>query len=351
MPNSSVHAGFVRTFHGPASEPDDAVTSELADLRPELLAHCYRMLGSLADAEEQVQETMLRAWRSREDYRPELGSVRSWAYRIATNCCLTSLAGRARRPLPSGIGPASDDPFAPLTRDMEVPWLQPFPGSTSGLTTDPAARVAGRDAIRLAFVAALQLLPARQRAVLILRDVLAFSAAEVAALIETSVAAVNSALQRARQTLKAGAPQQETMDGGDVERSVVDAYLTAFERADVAGLTKLLADQAILEMPPVPLWYRGREDYAAFMRRVFDLRGTRWRTERLVVNGQPAFLAHALDPSGRFQPHTLQVLTVSGGRITRNVVFADPQVLAALHPESGGPAGSWSSKRVGGAGV
>lgn len=314
----------------PTAAQPDQLTGQLEQLRPELLAHCYRMLGSMADAEEQVQETLLRAWRSRASFRPELGSVRTWAYRIATNCCLTSLAGRQRRPLPSGIGQASDDPQAPLTPDFEVPWLQPFPGATGALPIDPAARVVGRDGIRLAFVAALQLLPARQRAVLILRDVLAFSAVEVAALIESSVASVNSALQRARQTLRTKAPEPETMDGAAAERQVVDRYVEAFERADVAGLTKLLADQAILEMPPVPLWYRGRDHYAEFMRRVFRLRGTDWRLQRCVANGQPAFLARARDQAGGFRPHSLQVLTVTDGRISRNVVFADPAVLAAF---------------------
>lgn len=305
-------------------------TQELERLRPELLAHCYRMLGSVTDAEEQVQETMLRAWRSRDSFRPELGSLRTWAYRIATNCCLTSLSGRARRPLPSGIGPAGKDPDAPLTPDFEVPWLQPFPGSAAMAPADPAARVIGRDAIRLAFVAALQLLPARQRAVLILRDVLAFSAAEVAVLIESSVASVNSALQRARQTLRAKAPQLESMDTGAAERRVVDEYVAAFERADVAALAKLLADQAVLEMPPVPWWLCGRDHYAAFIRRAFVLRGTEWRLERRQANGQEAVVARVRAASGELQVHSLQVFTVSGGRISRTVVFADPAVFAAF---------------------
>lgn len=305
------------------------VDSELEQLRPELIAHCYRMLGSVHDAEEQVQETLLRAWRARDSYDAERASVRTWVYRIATNTCLTSLSGRARRPLPSGMFAASDDPQAPLTPALEVPWLQPIPDSAVTLAADPAARVVASDSIRLAFVAALQLLPARQRAVLILRDVLAFSAAEVADMIDTSVAAVNSALQRARLTLDTRSPRLETTAPTAAEQQVVDSYVAAFERADVAGLTKLLADQVVMEMPPVPLWYRGREHYAAFMHRVFALNGTQWRVERTTANSQPAFVAYAL-LDGRYQLHTLQVLTVADGRISRNVVFRDPVVFAAF---------------------
>ncbi len=303
--------------------------SDLEQLRPELIAHCYRMLGSVHDAEEQVQETLLRAWRARDSYDAERASLRTWVYRIATNTCLTSMSGRARRPLPSGLVAASDDPLAPLTPAVEVQWLQPIPDSKVALGADPAARVVGRDSIRLAFVAALQLLPARQRAVLILRDVLAFSAAEVADMIDTSVPAVNSALQRARRTLDSQAPRLETTTPTPAELRVVDAYLAAFERADVEGLTKLLADQAVLEMPPVPLWYRGRAHYAAFMQRVYSLRGTHWKVERITANGQPAFVAYAL-LEGHYRLHTLQVLTVADGQISRNVVFQDPAVFAAF---------------------
>ncbi|HEX8769556.1 MAG TPA: sigma factor-like helix-turn-helix DNA-binding protein, partial [Acidimicrobiales bacterium] len=202
---------------------------------------------------------------------------------------------------------------------LDVPWLQPFPDARvdTGLQTD----------IRLALVAALQVLPARQRAVLILRDVLEFSAAEVAAQLATTVAAVNSALQRARAALS---------DLGDVEtisepphrelRAVVDRYLRAFEAADVPALVTLLTDEVVLEMPPLPLWYRGRRDYGRFMRRVFEMRGGGWATRLLTANGQPAFAAYAPHVDDQLRVHTLQVLTVTGGRVAANVVFADRRI-------------------------
>jgi RNA polymerase sigma-70 factor, ECF subfamily len=287
--------------------------------RGELLAFCYRMAGSFHEAEDLVQETMLRAWRARERYDPARASVRTWLYRIATNVCLSALEGRARRPLPSGLGAPSDDPGAPLTPALDVPWLQPFPDVRvdTGLRTD----------MRLALVAALQAVPPRQRAVLILRDVLDFSANEVAGQLGTTVPAVNSALQRARAAVSDLGDVEDVSEPDDPEvRSVVDRYLRAFEAADVPALVGLLAADAVLEMPPVPLWYRGRRDYGRFMQRVFDLRGIGWATNLLTANGQPAFAAYAPEPDGRLGLHTLQVLTVTGSRVAANVVFADPLV-------------------------
>jgi RNA polymerase sigma-70 factor (ECF subfamily) len=287
--------------------------------RGELLAFCYRMAGSFHEAEDLVQETMLRAWRAQERYDPARASVRTWLYRIATNVCLSALAGRARRPLPSGLGAPSDDPGAPLTPALDVPWLQPFPDGRvdAGLRTD----------MRLALVAALQAVPPRQRAVLILRDVLDFSAAEVAAQLGTTVPAVNSALQRARSSAADLGEAEAVREPDDPEvRAVVDRYLRAFEAADVPALVRLLTDDAVLEMPPVPLWYRGISDYGLFMHRVFEMRGSGWGTTRHTANGQPAFAAYAPQPDGRLGLHTLQVLTVTGGRVAANVVFADPRV-------------------------
>jgi RNA polymerase sigma-70 factor (ECF subfamily) len=266
-----------------------------------------------------VQETMLRAWRAQERYDPARASVRTWLYRIATNVCLSALVGRTRRPLPSGLGAPSDDPGAPLTPALDVPWLQPFPDARAdtGLRTD----------MRLALVAALQFLPARQRAVLILRDVLDFSAAEVAAQLTTTVAAVNSVLQRARAAISGLGDAERVREPDDPEvRAVVDRYLRAFETADLPALVGLLTDAVVLEMPPVPLWYRGRGDYGQFMRRVFELRGSGWATRPLRANGQPAFAAYAPQADGRLWVHSLQVLTVTGGRVAANVVFADPQL-------------------------
>jgi RNA polymerase sigma-70 factor, ECF subfamily len=296
---------------------------ELEPYRGELVAYCYRMLGSFHEAEDLAQETMLRAWKARDRYDHTRASVRTWLYRIAANACLSALEGRARRPLPSGLGAPSDDPRAPLTAAFDIPWLEPFPDARfdTGLRAD----------MRLALVAALQVLPPRQRAVLVLREVLEFSAAEVAAQLETTVAAVNSALQRARAALANVGDVGEITEPDDPEvRAVIERYIRAFEAADVAALVRLVADEAVMEMPPVPLWYRGSRDYGLFMRRVFETRGTGWGMKSLTANGQPALAAYAPDPAGGQRLHTLQVVTVTGGRVARNVVFADPRVFEAF---------------------
>ncbi|WP_316745003.1 sigma-70 family RNA polymerase sigma factor [Streptomyces sp. MK7] len=291
--------------------------------RGELVAYCYRMLGSFHEAEDLVQETMLRAWKARDRYDRTRASVRTWLYRIATNACLTALEGRSRRPLPSGLGAPSEDPGAPLTPAFDIPWLQPFP--------DARFDAEVRTDMRLALVAAMQVLPPRQRAVLMLREVLEFSAAEVAEQLGTTAAAVNSALQRARAALVEVGGVEEVTEPDDAEaRAVIQRYVRAFEAADVPALVQLLTDDAVLEMPPVPLWYRGSRDYGLFMDRVFAMRGTGWRMTSLTANGQPALAAYAPEPGARHRLHTLQVFTVTGGRIRRNVVFADPQVFQAF---------------------
>ncbi|MGP3918403.1 sigma-70 family RNA polymerase sigma factor [Nonomuraea sp. 10N515B] len=296
---------------------------EFEPYRGELVAYCYRMLGSFHEAEDLVQETMLRAWKARDRYDHTRASVRTWLYRIATNACLTALEGRARRPLPSGLGAPSDDPGAPLTPALDIPWLQPFP--------DARFDVGARADLRLALVAAMQVLPPRQRAVLVLREVLEFSAAEVATQLETTVTAVNSALQRARAALADAADVGEVAEPDDPEvRAVIQQYMRAFEAADVPGLVRLLTDDAIMEMPPVPLWYRGSRDYGLFMDRVFEMWGPGWAMRRLTANGQPTLAAYAPEPGGGQRLHTLQVLTVTGGRVAHNVVFADPRVFQAF---------------------
>ncbi|AHH17673.1 RNA polymerase sigma factor [Nocardia nova SH22a] len=299
--------------------------------RGELLAFCYRMLGSVHEAEDVVQETMLRAWRARDRYDSARASVRTWLYRIATNACLTALEGRSRRALPSGLGPASDDPGAKLAPALDIPWLQPCPDSRFDITT--------RADLRLALVAAMQLLPPRQRAVLVLREVLEFSAVEVAGQLDTTVAAVNSALQRARAALAGVSGLELITEPDDPEvRAVIQRYARAFEAADVAALVRMVTADAVMEMPPVPLWYRGSGDYGRFLHRVFAMRGTDWRMRYLTANGQPALAAYALAPDGRYHRHTLQVFTVTDGRIARNVVFADPAVLSMFElPEQIGP--------------
>jgi RNA polymerase sigma-70 factor (ECF subfamily) len=299
----------------------------LEDYRGELLTHCYRMLGSFQDAEDLVQETMLRAWGAADRYDPTRASLRTWLHRIATNACLTALEGLTRRPLPAGLVGASEDPQAAMVAHQEVPWLQPFP-DTRG--PDPAEAVVARETTRLAFAAALQLLPPRQRAVLLLRDVLRWPASDVAEALDTSVAAVNSALQRARAGLaSAGSGGPTVLEPDDrARRDLLDRYVEAFLAADVSALARLLTDDAVLEMPPVLLWYVGRDHYAAFMHRVFALRGSRWRTVPVAANGQIAFAAYADDGAGGYAAHSLQVLTVSGDRISHNVVFADPALFA-----------------------
>ncbi|MFB8087480.1 RNA polymerase subunit sigma-70 [Streptomyces sp. NPDC055992] len=296
---------------------------EFESHRGELVAYCYRMTGSVHDAEDLVQETLLRAWKARDRYDPARAAVRTWLYRIAANVCLTALEGRGRRPLPSGLGAPSGDPGAPLTPALDVPWLHPFP--------DARFDVAARADLRLAWVAAVQVLPVRQRAVLVLRDVLQFTAAEVGEQLGTTVAAVNSALQRARAALADMGDAGEVGEPDDPEvRAVIDRYMRAFEAADVPALVRLLADDAVLEMPPVPLWYRGSRDYGRFLERVFRMRGSGWGMRELTANGQPALAAYAPGPGGGHRLHTLQVFTVTEGRIARNVVFADPRVFEAF---------------------
>lgn len=297
---------------------------DLERYRAELVAYCYRMLGAFHEAEDMAQEVMLRAWRARERYDPARSSVRTWLYRIATNACLTGIEGRARRPLPSGLGAPSDDPAALLNPAFDIPWLEPFPDARYELET--------RTDVRLALVAALQILPPRQRAALILREVLELPATEVATLLGMSVPAVNSALQRAR----AAVARAELDPGAVVEpedgsgRAVVARYAKAFEAGDVPALVRLLARDVVLEMPPVPLWYRGAQAYVRFMDRVFAMRGTGWSVRPLSANGQPAFAAYAPEPDGGHRMHSLQVFTVARGLITRNVVFADPGAFAAF---------------------
>jgi RNA polymerase sigma-70 factor (ECF subfamily) len=294
---------------------------DLEEHRAELTAYCYRMLGSIHDAEDLVQETLLRAWKARDRYDASRASVRTWLYRIATNVCLTALESRKRRPLPSGIGAASQDTEAPLQPALDVPWLEPFP--------DARFSVEARADLRLAWVAAVQDLPARQRAVLVLRDVLEFSAAEVAAQLETSVASVNSALQRARVTVRGVERPEAVREADDPEqRAVVERYLRAFEDADVPGLVRLLTEDVIMEMPPVPLWYQGRDDYARFMERVFRINGIGWRATLTTANGQLAMAAYVPDPAvdSGYRAHTLQVFSVAEGLVAANIVFADPRL-------------------------
>jgi RNA polymerase sigma-70 factor (ECF subfamily) len=298
----------------------------LEPYRPELLAHCYRMLGSVHDAEDLVQETYLRALRARDRYDETRSSLRTWLYRIATNACLTALESRSRRPLPSGMV-AESGPLQPLVHGGEATWLQPMP-DVLVQPADPAGAAIDRGSLRLAFVAAMQHLSARQRAALVLRDVLAFSAAETADVLGTTVASVNSSLQRARARLnQAGILEDQVTEPSQAEqRACVERYMKAFEQADIEGLKQLLTHDVLMEMPPMLNWFVGRESYGEFMCWVFEKAGTSWRLVPIAANGQPGFAAYRDSGSGAFELHTLQVFTVTASGIARNSVFQEAEV-------------------------
>ncbi|WP_034086769.1 sigma-70 family RNA polymerase sigma factor [Streptacidiphilus albus] len=308
---------------------EDGFDRRLEPFRTELLAYCYRMLGSAHDAEDLVQDTYLRAWRARDRYDDTRSSLRTWLYRIATNVCLTALEARGRRPLPSGLVAASD-PLGPLVRG-ENPWLQPLPDSLVAVG-DPAGTAIDRSSLRLAFAAALQHLSARQRGALILRDVLGFSASEAAEILGTTTVSVNSSLQRARTRVKeTGVGQGRLSEPSAAEqRAWVDRYMKAFEQADVEGLKRLLTEDVLMEMPPMLNWFTGRDNYGLFMEWVFGAAGTDWRLRAVTANGgQPGFAAYQRVGDG-YRLHTLQVFTVTAEGISRNSVFQDPEVFAAF---------------------
>jgi len=298
--------------------------------RTELLAYCYRMLGSAHDAEDLVQDTYLRAWRAREQYDETRSSLRTWLYRIATNACLTALEVRGRRPLPSGLVAASD-PLAPFVQEEHAAWLQPLPDSSMD-ARDPAGAVIERSSLRLAFAAALQHLSARQRGALVLRDVLRFSAAEAAEILGTTVASVNSSLQRARTRVKEVGVRPEGVDEPSAaeQRAWVQRYMKAFESADVEGLESLLVEDVVMEMPPMLNWFSGRGNYGLFMEWVFGAAGKDWHLEEVAANGgQPGFAAYRRVGDG-YVLHTLQIFTVTAEGISRNSVFQDHEVFAAF---------------------
>jgi RNA polymerase sigma-70 factor (ECF subfamily) len=301
--------------------------------RLELLAHCYRMLGSVHDAEDQVQETLIRAWRSYDRFDAHRASMRTWLYRIATNACLTALESRNRRPLPSGLGAPGDDPTRPLVMDPHVPWLEPFPTPEAESQNDPASVLINRRGLRLAFVAAVQFLPARQRAVLILRDVLDWSAIEVAEMLDMTPTAVNSMLLRARTRLeKSGVNLDEMVEPADPKlRAVVDRYFSAFTDADIPALKQQLIEDAVLEMPPFVDWFVGREHIGVFIERLLEFRGTRWRVLPTSANGQPTVGAYVWDDvEGVFRAHSLQVFDGTATGIARNTVFQNPDLFEAF---------------------
>jgi RNA polymerase sigma-70 factor (ECF subfamily) len=290
----------------------------LADpMRRELLAHCYRMMGSVHDAEDLVQETYLRAWRAYDGFEGR-SSLRTWLYRIATSACLTALDSRGRRPLPTGLGAPSSEATAPLAQDNEVPWLGPVPDVLAGAAgDDPAAIVTSRESIRLALIAALQHLPPRQRAVLILRDVLRWKAAEVAEAVGVSTAAVNSILQRARAQLNEVSPSLDdpVEPLSEEQRAQLDRYVAAFESYDIDSLVDLFTKDAIWEMPPFTGWYQGPDT-------IVELTKTQCPAQRpgdlrlipVAANGQPAFAVYFRE-DGAYRQFAIMVLTFSGDRI------------------------------------
>jgi RNA polymerase sigma-70 factor (ECF subfamily) len=304
-------------------------SEDLEQHRRALTGYCYRMLGSFFEADDAVQETMVRAWRGIDGFEGR-SALRSWLYRIATNVCLDLLRGRERRALPVDLGPSStaDTTLGPML--PEHTWVQPIPDGRALPDGDPAELAVARETIRLAFVTALQRLPARQRAVLILREVLRWQATEVAELLETSVASVNSALQRARATLAArdiDASHPPAVDSD--HQALLAQYVDAFERYDINRLVTLLHDDAVMSMPPFDLWLRGPVE----MGRWFLGQGYECRGSRLVptaANGCPAFGSYHPDGKGGYQPFALQVLEISGDRIVGHHNFLDTTLFATF---------------------
>jgi len=290
--------------------------------RRELLAHCYRMLGSVYDAEDLVQETYVRAWRSYDRFEGR-SSMRTWLHRIATNACLNALESRQRRPLPIGLGGPSSDPGDQLIERHEVPWLEPMPDSL--LTADPAAVVTGRESIRLAVVAAMQFLPPRQRAVLILRDVLQWPAAEVAEMLDMTVASVNSALQRARAQLKDTTVSADEMTEPDeaAQRDLLDRFVAAFEAKDITALVGIFTTDAVWEMPPFTGWYVGGPDIARLVDTQCPAEGPGdMRLVPTMANGQYAFGLYMRD-GDTYRPFNLPVLTLSKDGVSHVACFFD----------------------------
>ena len=315
------------------ADPADAMGGDFSThtepYRRELLAHCYRMTGSLHDAEDLVQETLLRAWKAYDRFEGK-SSIRTWLHRIATNTCLSALEGRRRRPLPTGLGTSHSDPTAELVEQREVPWLEPLPDVTDD-PTDPSVIVESRESVRLAFVAALQHLSPRQRAVLLLRDVLAWKSAEVAEAIGTTTIAVNSLLQRARSQLDAVGPSSDeplwTPDSPEAQDRLA-RYIEAFETYDIDRLVEIFTAEAIWEMPPYTGWYRGPRDIITLIHQQCPAESPGdMRMLPLVANGQPA-AAMYLRAGDLHLPFQLHVLDMRADGVSHVVAFLDDRLFA-----------------------
>jgi RNA polymerase sigma-70 factor (ECF subfamily) len=304
----------------------DAFVAEFNPYRRELLAHCYRMTGSIHDAEDLVQETYIRAWRGYSKFEGR-SSMRTWLYRIATNTCLTALEGKSKRPLPTGLGAPSSDPGDDLIAKHEIAWLEPIADSELSDSEDPASIVVGRESIRLAFVAALQHLSSRQRAALLMREVLQWKASEVAEALATTTTAVNSLLQRARAQLDEIAPTED----GVVEPSTTQTqellkkYVDSFERYDIDQLVTLFTQEAVWEMPPFVGWYQGAENIGALIRGNCPAKAAGdMRMVATSANGQPAYGLYMRDEeTGRHLPFQLHVVEVTGDRVGHVACFFD----------------------------
>jgi RNA polymerase sigma-70 factor, ECF subfamily len=312
--------------------------------RAGLQAHCYRMLGSAADAEDALQETLLRAWRGLPGFEGR-SSLRSWLYSIATNVCLKAIERRPKRVLPVDYGPPSDPHDPPEGPLVESAWLDPFPDEAveDGLAS-PEARYEQRESVELAFIAALQHLPQRQRAVLLLRDVLGFAPGEIAAALDATPASIYSALQRAHLAVEERMParsQQETLRsiGDERLRELVERYVDAWEEADVAAIMAMLTEDTTFAMPPRPSWYRGRAAVGAFLAAHPLARHRRWRLLPARANGQPAFGFYLSAGGGRYLAHAIEVLTLDGdARIADVTAFHEPAAFARFGlPDEVGP--------------
>ena len=307
--------------------PDEDFEQATGYLRPELLAHCYRLLGSVVEAEDQVQEVYLRAWRAFHRFEGR-SSVRTWMYTIATNTCMTALKAGARRPMPTGLGQPATDPAAPLATSQEVPWLEPLPEAVlwSNKPADPSEKAVAHEGVSLALVAALQDLPPLQRAALVLRDVLLFSAAEAAGIIGCSVAACNSALQRARARIGSGSRREgrKVADLSEREQRLYHDFMDAFTRYDVPAIVNLLADDATWEMPPYVGWYIGSSAIGDLIRTNCPAKcAGDMRLVATTANGQPAAAVYMLDNDGVHRAFQLQVLDIVDGQVAHVAVFFD----------------------------
>ncbi|MEU8759908.1 sigma-70 family RNA polymerase sigma factor [Streptomyces sp. NPDC048659] len=302
----------------------DVLTEDLEKYRTELTGYCYRMLGSAFEAEDAVQDTMVRAWRALDSFEGR-SSLRSWLYRIATNVCLDSLSAGNRRARPMDLSEPTPVAQARLNERPEITWLEPVPdGRVLPSVADPAETAVSRETVRLAFVAALQHLPPKQRAVLILREVLAWKAVEVSELLGTTVASVNSALQRARATLAEQAPAASDAANplDEEQKALLDRYVAAFEGYDMQALTAILHEDATMSMPPYDLWLRGHDDIVGWMLGVGEVcRGS--KLVATVANGQPAFAHYHPDPEGGFAPWALIVLQLHDGKVGGMDFFLD----------------------------